>query len=44
MKSTLKSIFFSFLTTILITSCTDDEIQPPVISNIEVGAAHDEGA
>jgi hypothetical protein len=42
MKSTLKSIFFAFLTTILITSCTDDEIQPPVISNIEVGAAHDE--
>lgn len=44
MKSTLKSIFFAFLTTILITSCTDDEIQPPVISDIEVGAAHDEGA
>jgi len=32
------------LTTILFISCTDDEIQPPVISNVEVGAVHDEGA
>ena len=39
-----KPMFFSLLTTILLISCTDDEIQPPVISNVEVGAVHDEGA
>ena len=44
MKSILKPILFAFLTTTLFISCTDDEIQPPVISDIEVGAAHDEGA
>ena len=43
MKSILKPIFFAFLTTTLLISCTDDEIQPPVISNVEVGAVHDEG-
>lgn len=44
MKMIFKPIFFSLLTTILLISCTDDEIQPPVISNVEVGAVHDEGA
>jgi len=44
MKMIFKLIFFSLLTTILFISCTDDEIQPPVISNVEVGAVHDEGA
>ena len=44
MKMIFKPIFFSLLTTILLISCTDDEIQPPVISNLEVGAVHDEGA
>jgi len=44
MKMIFKQIFFSLLTTILFISCTDDEIQPPVISNVEVGAVHDEGA
>jgi len=44
MKTIFKPIFFSLLTTILFISCTDDEIQPPVISNVEVGAVHDEGA
>lgn len=44
MKTIFKPIFFSLLTTILLISCTDDEIQPPVISNVEVGAVHDEGA
>ena len=42
MKSILKPILFAFLTTTLLISCTDDEIQPPVISNVEVGAVHDE--
>src|SRR6056300_1808245 len=44
MKSILKSILFAFFTILLFVSCTDDEIQPPVISNVEVGAVHDEGA
>jgi len=44
MKMIFKPIFFSLLTIILFISCTDDEIQPPVISNVEVGAVHDEGA
>ena len=44
MKMIFKPIFFSLLTTILLISCTDDEIQPPIISNVEVGAVHDEGA
>jgi len=44
MKMIFKPIFFSLLTTILLISCTDDEIQPPVISNVEVGAVHNEGA
>ena len=44
MKMIFKPMFFSLLTTILLISCTDDEIQPPVISNVEVGAVHDEGA
>jgi len=44
MKTIFKPIFFSLLTTILFISCTDDEIQPPVISNVEVGAVHDEEA
>jgi len=44
MKMIFKLIFFSLLTTILFISCIDDEIQPPVISNVEVGAVHDEGA
>ena len=44
MKSILKPILFAFLTTTLFISCTDDEIQPPVVSNVEVGAVHDEGA
>ena len=44
MKIIFKPIFFSLLTIILFISCTDDEIQPPVISNVEVGAVHDEGA
>ena len=42
MKSILKPILYAFLTTTLLISCTDDEIQPPVISNVEVGAVHDE--
>ena len=42
MKSILKPILFSLLAAILFASCTEDEIQPPVISNLEVGAAHDE--
>ena len=44
MKSIFKPILFAFLTTTLLISCTDDEIQPPIISNVEVGAVHDEGA
>jgi len=44
MKMIFKPIFFSLLTIILFISCTDDKIQPPVISNVEVGAVHDEGA
>jgi len=43
MKVIIKPILFSLLTTILFISCTDDEIQPPIISNVEVGAVHDEG-
>lgn len=42
MKAIFKPILFSLLTTIFFISCTDDEIQPPVISNVEVGAVHDE--
>jgi hypothetical protein len=42
MKSIFKPIFFVLLTSILFISCSEDEIQPPVISNVEVGAVHDE--
>ena len=42
MKTIFKPIFFSLLAAILFISCAEDEIQPPVISNLEVGAAHDE--
>lgn len=42
MKTIFKPVLFSFLAAILFISCTEDEIQPPVISNLEVGAAHDE--
>ena len=42
MKTIFKLIFFSLLAAILFISCTEDEIQPPIISNLEVGAAHDE--
>ena len=44
MKAIFKPIHLSFFTILLFVSCTDDEIQPPVISNVEVGAVHDEGA
>lgn len=44
MKAIFKPILLSFFTILLFVSCTDDEIQPPVISNVEVGAVHDEGA
>ncbi len=44
MKAIFKPILLSFFTILLFISCTDDEIQPPVISNVEVGAVHDEGA
>lgn len=43
MKVIIKPILLSFFTILLFISCTDDEIQPPVISNVEVGAVHDEG-
>ena len=42
MKAFFKPILLSFFTILLFISCTDDEIQPPVISNVEVGAVHDE--
>ena len=42
MKIIFKPVLFSFLAAILFISCSEDEIQPPVISNLEVGAAHDE--
>jgi hypothetical protein len=42
MKSIFKPFFFFFLTATLFISCTEDEIQPPVISNLEVGAVHEE--
>lgn len=44
MKAIFKPIRLSFFTILLFVSCTDDEIQPPVISNVEVGAVHDQGA
>ncbi len=44
MKAIFKPIYLSFFTILLFVSCTDDEIQPPVISNVEVGAVHDQGA
>lgn len=42
MKAIFKPILLSFFTILFFISCTDDEIQPPVISNVEVGAVHDE--
>jgi hypothetical protein len=44
MKAIFKPILLSFFTILLFVSCTDDEIQAPVIANVEVGAVHDEGA
>jgi hypothetical protein len=42
MKSIFKPILLFLFSTILFISCTKDDIKPPVISNLEVGAVHDE--
>jgi hypothetical protein len=42
MKSIFIPILLFLFSTILFISCTKDDIKPPVISNLEVGAVHDE--
>jgi hypothetical protein len=42
MKSIFKPILLFLFSSILFISCTKDDIKPPVISNLEVGAVHDE--
>lgn len=42
MKSIFKPILLFLFSSILFISCTKNDIKPPVISNLEVGAVHDE--
>jgi hypothetical protein len=42
MKFIFKPILLFLFSSILFISCTKDDIKPPVISNLEVGAVHDE--
>ena len=42
MKSIFKPILLFLFSSILFISCTKDDIKPPVISNLEVGAVHEE--